>query len=254
MILLDDTFWEVKNTKEKGRGIYAKKDIAPGTVIGDYIGKVIRTAEEDTSDKDGLYLLYYHDYASLYPEDTTAIGIHLVNHSCTPNSWIYTYKGHTLFFALRKIHPGEEITISYQLSPSDFCKPCIHACHCGSEFCTGTMHLSQETFSIWNSFNESEAKKSKRAPIRYGKLLPKLKEYPGTIKDNTIYTLYGAVSMQPAMYNDAQIPTVDDLRKRIRQTGRMLYFPKVRTLIYGIKENQAVSKAIPSVAFLHSLL
>jgi hypothetical protein len=250
MILLDDTYWEIRTTKEKGRGIYTKLEIEPGTVIGDYVGRVIKTAEEDTSDKDGLYLLYYHDYAAIYPEDIMAVGIHLANHSCAPNSWIYTYKGHTLFFALRKIHPGEEITISYQLSPSDFCKPCSHACHCGSEFCTGTMHLSPEAFSAWNTFNESEAKKTKRTPIRYGRILPRLKEYPSTINDDDIYTLYGAASMQPQIYNNENLPSVDVLRKRIRQTGRMLYFPKMQTLICGIKENHAVSKDIPSVAFL----
>src|SRR5687768_10758672 len=84
MFLLDASYWEVKTTKEKGRGVFAKKDIAPGIVIADYLGRVIKTAEEDTSEKDGLYLLYYHDYASIYPADLEAEGFHLVNHSCVP--------------------------------------------------------------------------------------------------------------------------------------------------------------------------
>lgn len=241
MILLNETSWEIKTTKDKGRGIYAKKDIAPGTVIGDYLGKVIKTAEEDTTEKDGLYLLYYHDYASIYPEDITAVGIHLVNHSCTPNSWVYIYKGHTLFFSLRKIFAGEEITISYLLSPNEFCEPCPHACICGSQFCTGTMHITKDQFTRWNNFQEEESAKTKRAPIRYGKLLPKLKAYPQTIADNQIYTLFGATDIPSLHSKESELPSIKELRHRIRTTGKKLYFSKIKTTVYGIKDNTIVT-------------
>jgi uncharacterized protein len=161
MILLPDGSWEIKTTEKKGRGIFAAKDITPGTVIGDYIGRVIKTAEEDTSQKDGLYLMYYHDYASLYPTDIHASGIHLINHSCAPNCWIFTYKGHTLFFTLRKIFAGEELTASYLLSPDAFCDPCGHTCRCGSAFCTRTMHLPEKQFKKWNAFAEEQGKENK---------------------------------------------------------------------------------------------
>ncbi len=240
MILLDSSYWEIKETPKKGRGIFAKKEIKPGTVIADYIGKVIKIAEEDTSEKDGLYLLYYHDYAALYPENLRKPGAHMVNHSCTPNSWIYTYKGHTLFFALRKIFQGEELTISYQLSSSDFCTPCTHTCICDSEFCTGTMHLSEKEFKKWNTFSEQQSKETKRAPIRYGKLLPKLSVYPKTIKDNDIYKLFGNMDADPAIYNESTLPNIKTLRKYIRETGRTLLFPKQRNHIVGIVGDQLI--------------
>lgn len=241
MFLLDESFWEIKSSPAKGRGVYAKKDILPGIVIGDYIGKVIKTAEEDTSEKDGLYLLYYHDYASIYPEDLNTPGVHLLNHSCEPNCWIYTYKGHTLFFTLRRIFAGEEFTISYQLSPADYCNPCTHTCLCQSDFCTKTMHLSQEEFLQWSQFQEKQSKKTKRAPIRYGKRLPKLKDYPKNIQDHTIYTLFGSSIIGAETSKAEQIPSVKELRKRIRKTGSKLYFPKQQKTILGIKNNTILS-------------
>lgn len=242
MILLDQSYWEIKTTKEKGRGLFAKKGIAPGTIVGDYIGKVIKTAEEDTSEKNGLYLMYYHDYASIYPEDLEKTGAHLLNHSCTPNCWVYTYKGHTLFFALRKIHPGEELTISYMLSPNEFCKPCTHECSCESAFCQKTMHLSEKQFKDWNTFHDDQAKQSKRAPIRYGKVLPQLKAYPKTIADDPIYVLFGNTSLPAISYTETTLPTISELRKRIRSTGRILHFPKQKTTIYGLRDNEIVNR------------
>jgi hypothetical protein len=241
MILLDPSYWEVKQTKEKGKGIFAVKDIQPGMVIGDYIGKVLKTAEDDTSEKDGLYLLYYHDYASLYPEDITAVGIHLVNHSCTPNAWIYTYKGHTLFFSVRKIFAGEEITISYLLPPDPYCNPCQHSCFCKSIFCTGTMHLTQKQFEIWSEFHEKESKKTKRAPIRYGKLLPKLKEYPKEIEDNDIYTIFADSTKPPKKILSNKRLSQKAIRKHIRETGTPLSFPKLQKTIVGVRNNELVT-------------
>lgn len=241
MFLLDTSLWEIKTTDKKGRGVYAQKDISPGVVVGDYIGKVIKTAEEDTSEKNGLYLLYYHDYASLYPEDLSKPGVHLLNHSCEPNCWIYTYKGHTLFFTLRKIFAGEELTISYLLSPNDYCNPCTHTCLCNSTFCTQTMHLTREEFIQWNMHQEMESKKTKRAPIHYGKLLPKLKEYPRKIEDHTIYTLYGSAVKEAVTHDHADIPSIPEIRKHIRQTGRKLFFPNLKTTIHGVKDSTIIT-------------
>lgn len=187
MFLINDNFWEIKKTKEKGLGVFAKKGIEAGTVVGDYLGKVIKTAQYDLDkDKEGLYLMYYSDDASIYP-DLKKPGAHLLNHSCTPNCWIYIYKGHTLFFALKKIEPGEELTISYLLSPKDDCNPCTHDCKCSSEFCTGTMHLSKDKYRKWQKFQNSQKKKTKAAKVVFGKNLPKLASYPKSIPNNPIY-------------------------------------------------------------------
>ncbi|MDO8638232.1 MAG: SET domain-containing protein [Candidatus Daviesbacteria bacterium] len=193
MFLLKEDYWKIKKTKEKGYGVFAKKEINAGTIIGDYLGKVIKIAQYDLeNDKNGLYLMYFTDEASIYP-NLKEPGIHLLNHSCAPNCWIYTYFGHTLFFALRKIKPGEELTISYLLSPKgESCKPCPHTCKCGSRFCTRTMHLSEDKYGRWQKFQNEEKKKTKKIKAVFGKNLPKLFSYPKIIPNNPIYaTMFG---------------------------------------------------------------
>lgn len=187
MFLLPPNSWEIQKTKKKGLGIFTKEQIKAGTVIGDYLGTIIKTAEYDLErDKKGLFLMYFSDKASIYP-DLTKPGIHLLNHSCMPNCWIHIHQGHTLFFALRKIDPGEELTISYLLSPDDDCRSCTHACMCESVHCTGSMHLSKDKYQKWQAFQDNEIKNMKRTKILYGRNLPELKKYPLRILLNPIY-------------------------------------------------------------------
>lgn len=190
MFLLTDDYWQIRNTKEKGNGIFAKKKIKAGSVIGDYIGKVINITQYDLDkDKRGLYLMYLTDRASVYP-DLAKPGIHLLNHSCSPNCWIYTYHSHTLIFALRNIEPEEELTISYLLSPRDeTCKPCTHTCKCGSKYCSGTMHLTKDKYEKWQKFQNKQKAKTKPAKFVFGRNLLKLASYPKAIPNNPIYEI-----------------------------------------------------------------
>jgi len=188
MFLLKDNYWEIKKTKKKGFGVFTKKKISKGTIIGDYTGLVLRP-QDAFVDESNFYLMYYHDNAVIAP-DLKKSGIHLLNHSCAPNRWIYTYRGHTLFFTLRKIMIGEELTISYLLSPEDeLCNPCVHICKCESEFCTGTMHLSKDKYKLWQKFQKEEGKKTKKMKVVYGKNLPMLTSYPAKIANNPIYAM-----------------------------------------------------------------
>ncbi|MEK7577256.1 MAG: SET domain-containing protein [Patescibacteria group bacterium] len=188
MFLLPDEYWFVKKTKNKGNGVFARKKIVAGTIIGDYLGTIVKTSTYDLSkDTKGLYLTYFTDQASIYPDLKTE-GMHLVNHSCQPNCWIYIYRGHTLFFALRDIDVGEELTISYLLSPKDdTCKPCTHVCHCSSVYCKGTMHLTKEKYEKWQRFLKIEKKKTRIAPFTFGKNLKRLREYPKIHVTHPIY-------------------------------------------------------------------
>jgi len=188
MFLIPQDFWQVKKTAHKGLGVFAAKKLTKGTVIGDYLGTVIKTSDYDfTLDQNGLFLMYYSDAASIYP-DLSVPGIHLINHSCLPNCWIYNLNGHTLFFALRNIQVDEELTVSYLLSPkSKYCNPCRHICKCQSKNCTGSMHLSPEKFTIWQTFQDKHVKKTRKAGVVYGQTLPPLPKYPKSIPLNPVY-------------------------------------------------------------------
>jgi hypothetical protein len=130
--------------------------------------------------------MYYHDTAAISP-DLKQPGIHLLNHSCVPNAWLYIYKGHTLAFALKKISKGEELTIPYLLSPKDeFCKTCLHICECGHLKCSKTMHLSKEKYSQWRKFSDKWANQTKREKVKVGQDLPQLLSYPKAISKDYI--------------------------------------------------------------------
>lgn len=185
MILLSDACWEARSTLNRGRGLFAKKDISKGTVIGDYVGKIVHP-QDAIVDEENFYLMYYHNRAAISP-DLEKAGVHLLNHSCIPNCRLYIYRGHTLAFACRRISRGEELTIQYLLAPKDeFCKPCKHECRCGNSRCVGTMHLSKERYDKWREFNDAQAKETKKERVRYGKELPLLSSYPEKISADYI--------------------------------------------------------------------
>lgn len=242
MILLKGNLWEIKVTAKKGRGIFAAKDIPGGIIVGDYIGKVMRTAIDDVAESDGLYLMYYSDQASILPSNLQEPGVHLINHACNPNCWMYIYRGHTLFFTLRLIFCGEELTISYLLSPRDaLCNPCMHECYCGSDNCLKTMHLTAAQYDTWSNFSKKQSKKTKRAKIRYGKNLAAFISYPKKIPDNSIYRLMGFAGKPPITLDDKKIPSVKDVRKMIRKTGKTINLPRLKKTILGVENNQIIS-------------
>lgn len=177
MFLISNEYWEIRKTRGKGHGVFALKDIPEGLIIGDYLGKILRP-EEVIVDEENFYLMYYHDHAVISPE-LEKIGVHLINHSCVPNSFPYVYKGHTLAFARKKIKEGEEITIPYLLPPIDkYCHPCLHVCKCKNLNCSGTMHMSKEKYKIWRRITDKQSRETNRERIRYGKNLNRFLVYP----------------------------------------------------------------------------
>ena len=152
MFLISNNYWEIRNTKKKGRGVFCLKPIKAKTIIGEYTGTKIKIEEYDLDrDKDGLYLMFLNDKYAIYP-DLKIQDIHLINHSCNPNCWIFNTKKHIYFFTLRDIGVGEELTISYLLPPIGNSNPCNHKCYCGSVNCTGTMHQTEANYNKWQKF------------------------------------------------------------------------------------------------------
>ena len=166
---------------------------------------------------------------------------------------MYPYRGHILYFAIRKIFKGEEVTVNYGLGPSEekHIACALHACHCGSEICTGTMHESDGAFEEWYGPWEKLVKKNfgtayKKLPGKYGdKVLP-LDIYPASIKvnDPKIYpNVFGAEKKSPISCPDKKLPTLSEIRKKIGQTGRRLLFSNLGITIYGIRDGILLIKS-----------
>lgn len=156
MFLIPKDCFEIKISKNKGRGVFAKKKIKAKTIIGEYTGERVEIEKYDLEqDKQGLYLMFLNDKYAIYPDLSTE-DIHLINHSCEPNCWILNAKSKVYFFALRDIDKREELTISYLLPPKDkTCNPCNHNCYCGSKKCSGTMHQTIKEFNRSQKFQEN---------------------------------------------------------------------------------------------------
>src|SRR5271170_693316 len=118
--------------------------------------------------------------------DRKKLGIHLINHSCANNCEIYPHHGgHVLFVALRKILKGEELTINYGMGVQDEKHiPCIlHACHCGTKICSGTIHEAENHYERWYGDWESLIRKNFgkwywKVPGNYGDQIAPLDFYP----------------------------------------------------------------------------
>lgn len=185
MFLIPKSFWEIRETKKKGRGVFANKPIKAGAVIGDYVGKLVRLEDVDyDKEKKKLFLMYYNDNTGIYP-DLNKPGVHLLNHSCSPNCFIYKYKDRTLIFALCDIQKEEELTIHYLLPPKMSFNKCPHVCFCRSKNCTGLMHLSEEKYKIWQDFQKKQKTVVSKKSIKEGVLKP-LSNYPKSVPNSYI--------------------------------------------------------------------
>jgi len=248
MFLIPRDWYVVKNVKKKGRGVFATRDIEAGTVIGDYIGTIMDPNDENES-KNGLYTMGVGDKYDILG-DPKIEGVHYINHSCSNNCDAYPYQGHILFFALRKIFKGEELSINYWLyAPDENETTCnMHACYCGSTICTGTMHSACITAPAWEKLVKKQfGSYYQKIPGKYGDQLAPLKKYPRAIKTkSTLYDIFGSEIKSAQKYTDKVLPTMIELRKRIRETGKQLYFPNLKMTVYGIRDGILLVKRMKS--------
>ncbi|MFA6995091.1 MAG: SET domain-containing protein [Patescibacteria group bacterium] len=245
MFLLPPVYYQVKKTKHKGRGVFARKEIPAGTIIGDYTGRLIKDEEIEAIEEKFGRACYSMDYnnngLSIFPLDVKASGVHLINHSCSANCDTYFYYGHTLFFSLRRLLPGEEITIDYSFDPEDGGKQeGINPCFCGSPFCRGTMYTSDEKLRRYGAFCRQETKGQKFTLLTAGEFLSPLKKYPKRIKDNKIFNLFADLKIKSLSYDDKKLPSLTELRKRLRTTGRILNFISLGLKVVAVVDGKIV--------------
>jgi hypothetical protein len=249
MFLLPDSVYNIKKVPDKGRGVFAARDIEAGTVIGDYLGKIIKSGTADES-RDGLY-----DMAGGKKYDILANpkvkGVHFINHSCANNCDVYPYQGHMLFFALRKIFKNEELSLNYWLyAPDEKNTICAnHACYCESEICTGTMHHAAANFDLWERFIKKQFGAAyNKLPGKYGQQLSPLTSYPTFInignKGNYDYDIFASEITSAAKNNDSRLPNLSELKSRIRETGQRQAFPKMHFEVFGIQNKILLGKRI----------
>ena len=154
--------YKVKKSKidNKGRGLYATKEIKEGTKIINYMGKIITNKQVDESDKfDNGKPIYLFTLNKRYTLDgdfawNTA---GLINHSCNPNSQ-YDGKGLKIWVTAKKnIKKDEEITADYGFGYDEDYKQ--FPCKCGAKNCCGFIIREESRWRINKRFSMSNKKK-----------------------------------------------------------------------------------------------
>ena len=128
---------EVRRSSIEGRGCFTTSRLRRGRKVAELLGERIGRAEAERRalGKRRIRICDVDERTSIDANvsgDETAF----INHSCEPNLFTRVVGGHVLFFALRDIGPGEELTIDYELSPH----PDSTRCRCGAERCRGTIN------------------------------------------------------------------------------------------------------------------
>lgn len=257
MFLLNSSDYQIKPVGRKGRGVFAKKEIAAGTVIGDYLGYILSNEEVARREKiaQGYYSFEYvnHD-TSIWPLDLKAADVHLINHSCSPNCSTIDLDGHNVFYALRHIFPGEELNIDYEFDPEYNSGPA--PCFCDSPFCRGTMYaradknqvaVKKSKAKVRLALHQKQGAKHKFPVARVGEILPPLAKYPTKIGDFTMANgrqtdIFASLSAKPLVGREGSLPTMAELRRRLRRNGRQLYFPKLKLTILGLADGHLLAK------------
>ncbi len=226
---------KVQSTAKSGRGVFATAEIEPGVLIGDYLGIITKPDEGSPYDHDAVYDMWYSDKADIHP-DPKEEGVHLINTSCEPNCAMAALGRHTIIFALRRIFPGEELTYDYFLGDQDEeCDPGTDNCHCGSDFCRGTMYSNPKAYAEWDEYlAETLRDLPEEPPVPYGEPLPPLKEYPTLIPDHPIYPLFGTHRKPPLPCESGIFRDLPKIRERMRESGRQLSFEELRVVVEGI--------------------
>lgn len=107
----------VKKVRKKGRGVFARTNIAKGTII-ERVPVIVVPVQEVFGQRSKTKLA---DYVFKWSNDTVAVALgygSLYNHSYRPSANYYFEGSQTqVFVAIRDIDSGEEITVNYNGDP-----------------------------------------------------------------------------------------------------------------------------------------
>jgi len=152
--------YRIKDSKIDKKGLYAKKDIAPGTRIIQYIGKLITKKQTESNDKfDNDKDIYLFNLNNRYDLDgdfkwNTA---RLINHSCDPNCEVEGKGLEIWVTSTRFIKKGEELSYDYGFGFDQDYKQ--FPCKCGSKKCCGYIVREGSRWRINKKFRVNKVSK-----------------------------------------------------------------------------------------------
>ena len=125
-----------------GTGGFARRDIASGTRVIEYIGERISKAESlRRCERDNQYIFELDDEFDV-DGNVPWNPARFINHSCAPNCEAELDGGRVWIVAVRDIKAGDELTFNYGYDLEDYRE---HPCCCGSRDCVGYI-VAEEFF------------------------------------------------------------------------------------------------------------
>jgi SET domain-containing protein len=124
-----------KKSGINGKGCFAAVGFRARTKVGELLGERISNREAARRvAKGGKVRICELDEKWSIDASRGGDATAFINHSCAPNCFSRVMHGHMIFFALRDIAAGEEITLDY--TPSQHPG---RRCTCGARHCRGVM-------------------------------------------------------------------------------------------------------------------
>ena len=120
--------------------MYAGERIPKGRKIIEYTGeKCNRRETKIRAEREFNYMFTLDSYWTI-DGSVGGSGAEYINHCCAPNVESRIVRGHVLYFAMRDIKSGEELTLDYRFGADVE----THSCGCGVKECRGTINLVKE--------------------------------------------------------------------------------------------------------------
>ena len=124
----------VRRSRIDGFGVFAAEAIDADAQLGELTGESVSVAEGRRRVQGRQRIMLVELSASRAIDATRSDDpMRFTNHSCRPNARIAVEDGAVLFFALRDISLGEEITVAYGATHHEG----RLACRCGQSSCLG---------------------------------------------------------------------------------------------------------------------
>jgi hypothetical protein len=144
---------EVILTENKGFGLVATNALLVGDFVIEFVGELISHAEllKRKADYAGHLLVMYLKEGTYIDATRKGSVSRFLNHSCDPNCrvevWCVGSQYRVGIFAIKQVHPFDELTIDYEWEPvgNNF----LTRCYCGSKNCRQVIEkLDQNVFGV----------------------------------------------------------------------------------------------------------
>ena len=135
----------VRDSPIHGRGVFARRALAPGSFIGHYTGR--RHGEEEARERewnDRVTYLFGLSDGSLIDGADGGNATRYLNHSCDPNCEAIELEGadgrlEIALHTIRAVPAGDELFLDYALTIDESTDPADFPCACGAAQCRGTL-------------------------------------------------------------------------------------------------------------------